>query len=189
MDSGLRFFPLNAGFQEKKFRLYISLVAVMGLVGLWHGAGWGFILWGLMHGVYLAAYRAFGNWRGEDSPQPPALRLGLRLITLAAIVAAWVPFRAVSLGQALTMLKSMFGNFSFGFSYSVNFYLMALLWCAWIALEPAFAKLVARTGDPATPGVLGALNASLLRPVGYAVLLLLFLAFDDRDTQFIYFQF
>ena len=149
------FFPLNAGFQDNKLRLYVRLVAVMGIVGLWHGAGWGFILWGLMHGVYLATYRAFESWRGE-SPQPLAMRIGLRLTTLGAIVAAWVPFRAVSLEQAMTMLKSMFGGFSFGFSYSVNFYLMALFWCAWIALEPTFGKLLARMGDPGRPGFVGA---------------------------------
>ena len=38
------------------------------------------------------------------------------------------------------MLKSMFVSFSFGFSFSVNFYLMALIWCAWIALEPTSAN-------------------------------------------------
>jgi alginate O-acetyltransferase complex protein AlgI len=183
------FFPLNAGFQDKKLRLYVSLVAVMGVVGLWHGAAWGFVLWGLMHGVYLAAYRAFEHWRGEQAPQPLALRIAWRLITLGAVVAAWVPFRAVSLEQAMTMLKSMFVSFSFGFSFSVNFYLMALIWCAWIALEPTFSKLFALMGEPHRPGFLGALNGYLLRPVGYAVLLLLFMVFDDRDTQFIYFQF
>jgi alginate O-acetyltransferase complex protein AlgI len=182
------FFPLNAGFQDDKLRLYVSLVAVMGVVGLWHGAGWGFVLWGLMHGVYLATYRAFENWRG-GARQPRALQIALRLITLGAVAAAWVPFRAVSLEQAMTMLKSMFGSYSFGFSYSVNFYLMVLIWCAWIALEPIFAKLLAFIGDPDRPGVLGYLNSYLVRPLGYALLLLLFFAFDDRDTQFIYFQF
>jgi alginate O-acetyltransferase complex protein AlgI len=182
------FFPLNAGFHDRKLRLYLSLVAVMGLVGLWHGGGWGFILWGLMHGVYLATYRALEGWRRE-SPQPLALRIGLRLTTLGAIVAAWVPFRAVSVEQAMTMLKSMFVSFSFGFSYSVNFYLMTILWCACIALEPFFYNKLARMGNPDTPGVLGALNSNLLRPAGYAFLLLLFMIFDDRDTQFIYFQF
>jgi hypothetical protein len=117
------------------------------------------------------------------------LRIACRLITLCAVVAAWVPFRAVSLEQAITMLKSMFVSFSFGFSFSVNFYLMALIWCVWIALEPAFSKLVARMGEPDRPGVMGVLNGYLLRPGSYAVLLLLFMVFDDRDTQFIYFQF
>jgi hypothetical protein len=161
----------------------------MGVVGLWHGAAWGFVLWGLMHGIYLASYRAFENWRGEQAPQPVALRIALRLITLGAVVAAWVPFRAVSLGQAMAMLKSMFVSFSFGFSFSVNFYLMALIWCVWIALEPIFSQLLARMGEPDRPGFAGALNGYLLRPSGYAVLLLLFMAFDDRDIQFIYFQF
>ena len=87
------------------------------------------------------------------------------------------------------MLGSMFGDFSFGYSYSVNFYLMVLVWCAWIAIEPAVGLLLTRIGEPGKPGVLGALNGAILRPVAYAVLLLLFLAFDDRDTQFIYFQF
>jgi D-alanyl-lipoteichoic acid acyltransferase DltB (MBOAT superfamily) len=183
------FFPLNAGFQEKKVRLYVTLVAIMGVVGLWHGAGWGFVLWGLMHGVYLATYRAFENWRGEELPQPLALRIAVRLITLGAIVAAWVPFRAASLDQAMTMLGSMFGRFSFGFSYSVNFYLVALFWCAWIALEPGLARLLARMGEPGKPGLLGAANLYVLRPVSYAFLLLLFLSFDNRDIQFIYFQF
>jgi alginate O-acetyltransferase complex protein AlgI len=182
------FFPLNAEVQDSKLRLYVSLVAVMGVVGLWHGAGWGFVLWGLMHGVYLASYRAFESWRGE-SPQSLALRIGLRLATLGAVVAAWVPFRAVSLEQSMTMLKSMFGSFSSGFSYSINFYLMALVWCAWVAVEPALGKLVARMGEPGRPGFLAAVNSNLFRPVSYAALLLLFLAFDDRDTQFIYFQF
>ena len=105
------------------------------------------------------------------------------------MVAAWVPFRAVSLEQAMTMLKSMFVSFSFGFSFSVNFYLMALIWCVWIALEPTLSKLLARMAEPDRSGFLGALNGYLLRPAAYAVLLLLFIAFDDRDTQFIYFQF
>jgi hypothetical protein len=43
--------------------------------------------------------------------------------------------------------------------------------------------------EPDRPSVFGALNGYLLRPGSYAILLLLFMAFDDRDTQFIYFQF
>jgi D-alanyl-lipoteichoic acid acyltransferase DltB (MBOAT superfamily) len=183
------FFPLNAGFKDDKLRLYASLVAVMGVVGLWHGAGWGFILWGLMHGVYLAGYRAFESWRGEGSPQSFAVRILLRGITLAAVTAAWVPFRAASLGQAVTILKSMFGQFSFGFSYSVNFYLITLFWCAWIAVEPLFGRLISTLRELDSPRVLALLGGYVARPVSYAFLLLFFVSFDDRDIQFIYFQF
>jgi hypothetical protein len=66
---------------------------------------------------------------------------------------------------------------------------MVAVWCIWIALEPAAGKLIARLGRPEAPGIMSALNRGLLRPASYACLLLLFLMFDDRDTQFIYFQF
>jgi len=142
-----------------------------------------------MHGGYLATYRAFEHWRGEELAQPLALRIAWRMITLVAVAAAWVFFRAVSLGQATTMLKSMFSYSSFGFSYSVNFYLLTLMWSAWIAVEPIFGALCGRLGEPDKPGFVGSFNRYLLRPFGYAVLLLLFFMFDDRDRQFIYFQF
>ena len=112
-----------------------------------------------------------------------------RIFTLAAVVAAWIPFRAASLSQATTMLGSMFVRFSGGYSYSVNFYLMVAVWCVWIAIEPAAGRLIARLGTPEAPGVMSAFNRGLLRPASYACLLLLFFMFDDRDTQFIYFQF
>lgn len=183
------FFPLNAGLETKKLRLYASLIAVMGVVGLWHGAGWGFILWGIMHGVYLAAYRSIEAWRGEGTQQSLLLRATWRIFTLGAIAAAWIPFRAGSLAQATSMLGTMFGRFSPGYSYSVNFYLMVLFWCAWIAVEPVVGQVIARLGAADKAGVSGALDRSLLRPASYAFLLLLFLMFDDRDVQFIYFQF
>jgi hypothetical protein len=66
---------------------------------------------------------------------------------------------------------------------------MALIWCVWIALEPVFSQLLARMGEPDRPGLFGTLNGYLLRPGSYAVLFLLFIVFDDRDIQFIYFQF
>jgi D-alanyl-lipoteichoic acid acyltransferase DltB (MBOAT superfamily) len=183
------FFPLNAGLANHRARLYLSLVWIMGIVGLWHGAGWGFIVWGLMHGTYLATYRAFEAWRGEGRTQSFVVATAWRILTLAAVVAAWVPFRAASLPQAAGMLGSMFVRFSGGYSYSVNFYLMVAVWCVWIALEPLVGRLIARLGTPEAPGVMSAFNRGMLRPAAYACLLVLFLMFDDRDAQFIYFQF
>jgi alginate O-acetyltransferase complex protein AlgI len=182
------FFPLNAGLKNKKLQLYASMIGAMGLVGLWHGAGWGYILWGLMHGAYLVIYRAFQG--DADKPSPALLRWLGRILTLVAVAAAWIPFRSASLAQAATVLSSMFWRFTFGMSYSVNFYLVTVLACGFCAVEPYLALLVQKSdalGERirAYAGV----NEYLLRPLAYACLLLLFLAFDDRDTQFIYFQF
>ena len=183
------FFPLNAGLQDRKARLYLSLVAVMGIVGLWHGAGWGFVLWGVMHGVYLAVYRAVaGDARPEDSGI--AARLFWRAFTLAAVAAAWIPFRAASLAQASVMLSSMFWRLSRGLSYSVNFYLVTLLACGFCLVEPWLQQLTQRFDDLAEHSPVAArVSTYLARPLAYACLVLLFLIFDDRDTQFIYFQF
>jgi len=183
------FFPLNAGLQDRKARLSASLIAVMAVVGLWHGAGWGFVLWGAMHGAYLAAYRAFaGDRRPEDAGV--GSRLFWRGLTLVAVAAAWIPFRATSLAQAATMLSSMFWRFSRGLSYSVNFYLITLLACAFCLVEPLLQRVIQRIdGFAAVSPAAARIGAYLVRPLAYATLLLLFVIFDDRDTQFIYFQF
>ena len=183
------FFPLNARYGGRGIRLYLSLIGVMGVVGLWHGAGWGFILWGLMHGTYLALFRAFEAWRGPDWNKSFGPRVLCRMLTLVAVFAAWIPFRAASIGQALAMLERMFIRFSGGYSYSVNFYLMVAFWCGWIAVEPLIGRWLARADSAGNAGLIGRTNLMLLRPAGYSVLLLFFVMFDDRDMQFIYFQF
>lgn len=182
------FFPLNAGLRGRELQLYASMIGAMGVVGLWHGAGWGFILWGLMHGAYLVIYRVL---EGDAEKRSPAwLRWLGRIFTLAAVAAAWIPFRSATLAQAATMLSSMFWRFTFGMSYSVNFYLVTILGCGFCAVEPYLAMLIQKSdawGERIR--VYAGVNEYLLRPFAYACLLMVFLAFDDRDTQFIYFQF
>jgi alginate O-acetyltransferase complex protein AlgI len=182
------FFPLNAGFKNNRLMLYSSLIAVMGLVGLWHGAGWGFVLWGLMHGTYLVLFRAT---MGESLEGKPIWVHWLwRALTMIGVFAAWVPFRAGTFTQARIMLASMFVRPSFGLSYSVNFYLITALCCAVCVAEPLLAKLLrSPQGAPGETTAALAADRYLLRPLVQASLLLLFVVFDDRDTQFIYFQF
>jgi D-alanyl-lipoteichoic acid acyltransferase DltB (MBOAT superfamily) len=72
------------------------------LGGLWHGAGWTFVIWGAMHGVYLAVHRV---WSARFSM--PRL-LGVA-ITFPAVLFAWVMFRATSVSDAVTIWKTMLG--------------------------------------------------------------------------------
>jgi alginate O-acetyltransferase complex protein AlgI len=182
------FFPINARFRGAPVPLYLSLIGVMALVGLWHGAGWGFAIWGTMHGFYLVAYRvweAVSNTRLKRLGAWPPMRWLWQGLTIAAVMAAWIPFRANTLGQAGIMLRSLVIPHGLHPSYTVNFYLVTLLAAGIAAVEPlavaALTRLEAKISQPA--------SLFLWRPALYAFGLLLFLVFDDRDTQFIYFQF
>jgi alginate O-acetyltransferase complex protein AlgI len=187
------FFPVNARFRGAPAPLYFSLLGIMALVGLWHGPGWGFVLWGMLHGVYLVLYRIWENARGEGRPPVAASSLSgwlWRGFTLAAVTAAWVPFRASTGALAVHMLASMFGRFRFGLSYGPNFYLVTLLGVLICALEPALTRLWERL-ERFSGVEAGHFTAytGIVRPLVYALGLLLFLAFDERNMQFIYFQF
>lgn len=84
-------------------RTYLNLYIVFALTGLWHGADWAFLVWGLYHGTLLVAERLTGVARlGADVA--PGWR---RAATLLLVVVGWVPFRAGSLEVAWPMLRAM----------------------------------------------------------------------------------
>jgi alginate O-acetyltransferase complex protein AlgI len=187
------FFPINARFQAAPLPLYCSLLGIMALVGLWHGVGWGFVVWGLLHGCYLVTYRIWQAAGEKRTPPAKPSRLS-QLIwqagTLIAVTAAWVPFRAASLRQAAEMLHSMFFTLNPRISFSLNSYLATLLVGAVCIAEPYIRGLIGKWDAVADHHVrLAAANAYLLRPALYAFGLLFFMIFDGRDVQFIYFQF
>ncbi len=187
------FFPVNAKYSGRKGVLYLSLVLIMSAVGLWHGAGWGFVIWGAMHGVYLAVFRAYQSWRGLDVPGAKsgwAAGLVVRAITLVGVVAAWVPFRAASLEQTAVLLKTMFAGMDFRISYSVNFYLVTALLTLYCVAEPWLIRGLEGIEGRAKGSAAWGWGVDLvLRPVLWSLAVVLFLAFDDQDTIFIYFQF
>lgn len=187
------FFPLNARFRDSKAVLYGSLIGTMALVGLWHGAGWGFIAWGVLHGTYMVAYRAYEELAQTRYPSVARswlARAAWRMLTLAAVTAAWIPFRATTLNQARSMLASMLWRPAFGISYSVNFYLVTILIALVCLAEPYLAQVMKAldnaVSDRRLPDVV---RLAAWRPLVYACGLLLFMIFDDLDTKFIYFQF
>ena len=87
-------------------RRYVNMFVVMLLGGLWHGAGWNFVMWGALHGSYLGINHAWRAWRGEPSQQWAAV-WGSRVLTFVAVVFAWVYFRAESFAAANTIVQAM----------------------------------------------------------------------------------
>ncbi len=106
------YIPLG-GNRKGKIRRHINLMITMLLGGLWHGAGWTFIFWGGLHGVYLVInhqYRSFRRWIGQDTKEDGWLLRGMGwFVTFLAVMVSWVFFRADSFTSALSILSSMIG--------------------------------------------------------------------------------
>jgi alginate O-acetyltransferase complex protein AlgI len=95
------YIPLG-GNRGGKWGTARNLMLTMLLGGLWHGAAWGFVLWGGLHGLYLGAERIL---RGRFRPLPTWLGW---LVVLNLVVLAWIPFRAPDLGLASTFFGRLF---------------------------------------------------------------------------------
>ena len=174
------YIPLG-GNRHGERRTYINLILVMLLGGLWHGASWNFVLWGLIHGGMLAFERA----QGKDSVYRRLPRPVRVAITFFVVCLAWVFFRAKTLGQALVTFKSLFGlglttaasDVPAGMMYTrfhVTIFVLAaiLVWGA-----PNTWSFTARLTVPRTLGALGLLALSLL------------MMWTQSANPFLYFQF
>jgi alginate O-acetyltransferase complex protein AlgI len=105
------YIPLG-GNRQGKSRRYLNLMTTMLLGGLWHGAGWTFVCWGALHGLYLTLNHLWRYMRsGKQISWVPAWFSGLTagLITFVSVVFAWVVFRSAELSHALIMIKAMTG--------------------------------------------------------------------------------
>lgn len=114
------YFPLG-GSRCSKLRTSFNIIAVMALSGLWHGAGWHFITWGILHGILQVVDRIT---YGVQEKLPKMLR---RFATFFWICIGWCLFRAPSLKTALYSLKDM-GGFILKHRRIHDFYNMGLGW-------------------------------------------------------------
>ena len=88
-------------------RTDINLLLTMLLGGLWHGAGWNFVLWGGMHGLGLLLHKHWKSALGES--RPPGYGVLAWAVTLLFVMLLWVPFRAASFADTLTFLGGLLG--------------------------------------------------------------------------------
>jgi len=97
------YIPLG-GSRFGKTRRYVNLIVTMLLGGLWHGAGWTYVIWGGIHGGYLAINHA---WRQLGISLPKIIAW---IISFVAVVFGWVLFRANNIGDAKLILLTMLGS-------------------------------------------------------------------------------
>lgn len=101
------------GNRRGPIRRYVNLGLTMVIGGFWHGAGWTWIVWGALHGLYLCvnhAWHAFRRFLGHDLTKTSRLgTVASRTLTFIAVVVGWVFFRAKDLDSAWRMMKGLFG--------------------------------------------------------------------------------
>ena len=98
------YIPLG-GNRVAPARRYVNLMTVFALCGLWHGASWNFVIWGLFHGAFLIAERL-----GAGKRLSVAFRPARHAYVVLVVLVSWVFFRADTLTSALATLRAMAGS-------------------------------------------------------------------------------
>ncbi len=101
------------GNRKGKLRQYFNLFITMLLGGLWHGASWNFVLWGMMHGIALAFHKMWMQLAGREKGNHPS---GIRrvlgsIVTFHFVCLCWIFFRNYHFTDSVTMLRQIFTNF------------------------------------------------------------------------------
>jgi alginate O-acetyltransferase complex protein AlgI len=101
------YIPLGGNRRGAVLR-YVNLMVTMALGGLWHGAAWTFVAWGVLHGLYLCINHAWNRYGPTVAPRfAAAASLAGLALTFVSVVVAWVFFRADNMASALTILSKM----------------------------------------------------------------------------------
>jgi len=173
------YIPLG-GSKVKKGRYLFNVLVTFFLSGLWHGAGWTFITWGLLHAVYLILYRPFVQNKRKTLPAFLSI-----LICFMMVSFAWIFFRAASMQQAWIMIQSVFsGDFSWWQIPDVSFGKFSL------AISVCFIFLMLFT-EAITSALMKELNHKKWVDVIFLTLIITLIIFFGifRNNSFIYFQF
>ena len=162
-------------------RTRINLMLTMLLGGLWHGASWNFVIWGGLHGLYLAIERLIHkHWPGwnHDSRSMRCLRI---FITFHLVCFAWVFFRAHDLDGVGRVLAGL-GHFSIsGFDPDRHLGLLILLaGLGWAQFLGNDSGLKQRISESEGPLFIGTITAAMLALVWFT---------PTTSAPFIYFQF
>lgn len=183
------YIPLG-GSRCSKPRMVLNTFVVWALTGLWHGASWNFVVWGLWFFVFLMIERFLLKGWFEKIPVLSNLYL------IVVVMLGWVVFRFTNMELAWTLIRSLFGangnafsSFTTGIQFKSNMFLLA---AAVIASTPLMRWLKIRLNDFChSHGVLGNVWDVVFYSLIPVVLLLLSTAclVGDSYNPFIYFQF
>lgn len=184
------YFPMGGSHVKSKMRLIFNLLMVWSLTGIWHGASWNFLAWGLFYFVLLTIEKLTGF---PEKIQKKWIRNLYWVPTMLFIMVGWVMFRAPSLSHAIRYLQMMLittrgrGILYDGFSvflWKNNLFILGLSILFALPIIPAMNKL-------ADKYLILFRIRSFFRPIGYMMLFILCISYvvNSSYNPFIYFNF
>ena len=197
------YIPLG-GNRRGPVRTYVNLLITMLLGGLWHGASWNFVLWGLLHGLGLVAHRLWSARRFTWAPLPPSVAAFVGwAVTYVFVCIGWILFRSPDLAGAVVVLQKILGLRPGGISW---FYLPFWLLLG-VTVAAHLVQLTRQTSPVDTVGshaedlpagsewrparaLIGIPRGTLARTAFLTMwIVVLFLFMPIHRSPFIYFQF
>lgn len=183
------YFPLG-GSRCDKWKIIRNVYIVWAISGLWHGANWTFVCWGLFHATLLAIYNVFSiNTKYEHvvayGHYLPSIKEALQMaLTFVLTIIGWIIFRAESMTQAAEYLTAMVRNkfFEPSLLYKKPYLLfgMALLAIEWLQRDKQHALQFS---------AIKPFNYSAVRWGIYFLIIMMISIYAGASQQFIYFQF
>jgi len=168
------YIPLG-GNRNGRNRLVINLIVTFVLGGLWHGAAWNFVLWGLLNAALIIIWRAASHFK-INVPTLPAT-----LITFIVISASWLPFRESDLSYIGDNIADSTGDLKLALAFGITALIYSLpIWIHAIVDRPRIADIWARN-DVSRMVALTALTLTSF--IGILALR------ADTSAEFIYFRF
>jgi alginate O-acetyltransferase complex protein AlgI len=177
------YIPLG-GNRNGVAQLYRNLILTMILGGLWHGASWTFVAWGLYHGLLLCFFRIFHipDIVPKDASAADLQRIVRILLMFHLTCIGWLLFRADNFGAIIDMAQLMFTNFAI--SRSILSAAVAMFFWA----GPLFVVELVYDGEHRLDRVFR--TPALVRGAAYAYAAVMILYFHAEEAvEFIYFQF
>ncbi len=177
------YIPLG-GNRVSKIKHIRNLLIVWFLTGLWHGAAWNFVAWGLYYGVILIIEKYFLSPVLDRLPD-----VVRHIYSIVLVVIGWVLFFSSSFGQAADYIRVMFGASAHGFADRESMYLLTSNLILWLILIFGSTPLVHFRYEHMLRSKKW--NTTIINSVVYAALFIVCIAYLVTETYnpFLYFRF
>lgn len=175
------YIPLG-GSRVKEKRVLLNIFLVFFFSGIWHGSGWTFIIWGILHGIGVIICR---SWKKAGRSMPSWLGM---FITFFFVNILWVIFRADNMPQAWIIIRSMFDNFNLSLTPVFTSHLPSILPNK-VNMMILFAAIVLAFFGPTSYKLMTDYNKPRIKQIVAVCCFILSILFISRVVTFLYFNF